>query len=55
MMPAMQSQPRRRRSWRRFIRHNRNYFFAGFLGLIMIALVVLLFWAMTSSQFVKPH
>ena len=52
----MQSQPHRGGSrWRRFRRHSGKYFFLGFLMLLVVAVVALLFWVMTSSRFVKPH
>jgi phosphotransferase system glucose/maltose/N-acetylglucosamine-specific IIC component len=38
---------------RRFVRHNRNLVFVGFFLLIILGLVVLLFWMMSSSRFLK--
>ena len=52
----MQSQPQRGGSrWRRFLRHNRQFFFIAFLMLIVVAVVATLFWVMTSPRFVKPN
>ena len=52
----MQPQPRRGSSrWRRFLRHNRQFFFIVFLMVIVVTVVAFLFWVMTSPRFVKPH
>lgn len=51
MILPMQSQPHRGRKWRRFVRHNRNRFFVGFFLLIILALVAVMFWVMTSPRF----
>jgi phosphotransferase system glucose/maltose/N-acetylglucosamine-specific IIC component len=55
MMPPMQSQPQRGRKWRRFVRNNRNLLFTGFLLVIILAFVTVIFWVMTSPRFVKMH
>jgi hypothetical protein len=53
--PGMQPQPTRGRRWRRFIRHNRGLFFLGFLVVVIVTLVGVLFWVMSSSRFVKMN
>jgi hypothetical protein len=51
---AMQPHPHRSgRKWRRFVRHSRGFFFAGFLGLVIAGVVFLLFWFLSSPRFVK--
>ena len=50
----MQPQPQRSgRKWRRFLRHNRGAFFFAVLVVVIVALVGLLFWVMSSSRFIK--
>ncbi len=51
MMPLMQSQPQRRRHRRRFFRENRGVIFISFVVIVVVGLVGLLFWVMTSSRF----
>ena len=52
MMPRMQSQPQRKRHRRRFFRENRGVLFIGFVVIVVIGLVGLLFWVMCSSRFI---
>lgn len=50
----MQPQPHRRgHKLRRFLRHNRGIFFLGFTLLLILGLVGLLFWVMSSMRFVN--
>ena len=49
----MHSQPHRGRKWRRFVHDNRIYFFAGFFLVLILAVVVAMFWVMTSPSFIK--
>jgi phosphotransferase system glucose/maltose/N-acetylglucosamine-specific IIC component len=53
MMPIMHSQPHRGRKWRRFVHDNRNYFFAGFFLVLILAVIAVMFWVMTSPEFIK--
>jgi flagellar biosynthesis/type III secretory pathway M-ring protein FliF/YscJ len=55
MMRPMQPSTSRGRKWRRFVRHNRNFLFGGFVLVIILALVALLFWVMTSPKFLKTR
>jgi phosphotransferase system glucose/maltose/N-acetylglucosamine-specific IIC component len=52
MMRLMQPQPQRKRHRRRFFRENRGILFIGFIVIVVVALVGLLFWVMTSSRFI---
>jgi len=54
MMALMQAHPHHRgRRWRRFLRQNRNFVFLAFMLVIILAIVVAIFWVMTSSRFAK--
>ncbi len=53
MMTFMQLHSRRHSKWRRFVHRNQKAVFASFLLLVIMALVVLLFWALTSPRFAK--
>jgi phosphotransferase system glucose/maltose/N-acetylglucosamine-specific IIC component len=55
MMPFMQGHSSRRHRWRRFVRHNRNLFFAGVLLVIVLAAVVAIFWVLTSGRFIADR
>ena len=50
---AMQHHSHRHRKWRRFIRNNQKVFFAGWLLVLIMAVVVLIFWLLTSPRFAK--
>jgi flagellar biosynthesis/type III secretory pathway M-ring protein FliF/YscJ len=53
MMTAMSQHPHRHSRWRRYFRENQKIVFAGVLLIVIMAFVVLLFWALTSSRFAK--
>lgn len=53
MMTAMPQPPHRHSRWRRYFRQNEKAIFAGVLLIVIMAFVVLLFWALTSSRFAR--
>jgi hypothetical protein len=55
MMPNMQPPQHRGRKWRRFFRNNPNLVLVGFFLIIILALVVGIFWVLTSPRFVNLH
>lgn len=53
MMYPMPSKHHRRHKWRRFVRTNPGLVFAMVFLIIILGVVVLIFWMLTSSRFIK--
>lgn len=52
----MHPQPHHRgRKWRRLARHNCGLFFFAFFAVVIVGIVGLLIWFISSPQFVKPN